>query len=324
MRAGAGGNILLTVGGDLILRGPTGSLPGAIISSSRLSNAAKPAGSITASVNGDVTLEAGSIVAASTPNGSAGTIGITADGRVTIAGLVASGPSRQVLGTKLTGRILDDGKGRADRWSDPHPVAQLRGGSGGGYGYRGLPGRGRRIADGPARGVRPRDPRPGRFAAEGGGLLAGRAPFRPGLLVDGRDLGVSGPTSGRSGRVRADGMEGWLRRLHGGPLRAGGHPGARPVLGFEPRRRQLLARDSDPALRWGDHRDLAGRDAVGHGQRLRGGQGDGRQSGRHHRPPGERQRDARRRDSPRRRRFQHVRFIPQGGASSRLAPSRAP
>ena len=103
--SGAAGSILLTVGGNLTLRGPAGSLPGAIVSSSRLSNAAKPAGSTTFSVHGDVTLEAGSIVAASTPNGSAGTIGITADGRVTVAGLVASGPSRQVLGASSPARF---------------------------------------------------------------------------------------------------------------------------------------------------------------------------------------------------------------------------
>src|SRR4051794_2721592 len=109
--AGAGGDILLTVGGNLTLRGPSGTLPGAIVSSSRLTNAAKPAGSITFLVHGNTTLEAGSAVAASTPNGAAGTIGITSDGPVSVAGLVASGPSRQVLGTKLTGSVLDGGKG---------------------------------------------------------------------------------------------------------------------------------------------------------------------------------------------------------------------
>ena len=45
-------------------------------------------------------------------------------------------------------------------------------------------------------------------------LLKGAGPSQvvlrsgKGILVDGRDLGVSGPTSGRGGRVRADGMEG--------------------------------------------------------------------------------------------------------------------
>src|SRR5215218_9570420 len=45
--SGAAGSILLTVGGNLTLRGPSGALSGAIVSSSRLSSAAKPAGSTT-------------------------------------------------------------------------------------------------------------------------------------------------------------------------------------------------------------------------------------------------------------------------------------
>jgi len=206
--SGAAGSILLTVGGNLNLRGPAGSLPGAIVSSSRLSSAAKPAGSTTFSVHGDVTLEAGSIVAASTPNGSAGTIGITADGRVTVAGLVASGPSRQVLGTKLTGKILDDGKSTQ---------------SGGSIVIRSNSSAGVRVEEkgiiasqGEVSGAQ-------MVLLEGCGLeirglvasiLKGSGPSQvvlrsgQGILVDGRDLGVSGPTSGRAGRVRADGVEG--------------------------------------------------------------------------------------------------------------------
>jgi VCBS repeat-containing protein len=206
--SGAAGNILLTVGGNLALRGPAGSLPGAIVSSSRLSNAAKPAGSTTFSVHGDVTLEAGSIVAASTPNGTAGTIGITADGRVTVAGLVASGPSRQVLGTKLTGKILDDGKSTQSGGSiliRSHGSAGVR-----------VEEKGIVVSQGEVSGAQ-------MVLLEGCGLeirglvaslLKGSGPSQvvlrsgQGILVDGRDLGTSGPTSGRMGRVRADGLEG--------------------------------------------------------------------------------------------------------------------
>ncbi|HTG35326.1 MAG TPA: cadherin domain-containing protein [Thermoanaerobaculia bacterium] len=206
--SGAAGSILLTVGGNLTLRGPSGALPGAIVSSSRLSNAAKPAGSTTFSVQGDVTLEAGSIVAASTPNGSAGTIGITADGRVTVAGLVASGPSRQVLGTKLTGKILDDGKS-----AQSGGAILIRSHSSMGIQVETS---GIIVSQGEAAGSQ-------MVLLEGCGLeirglvaslLKGSGPSQvvlrsgKGILVDGRDLGVSGPASGRGGRVRADDMEG--------------------------------------------------------------------------------------------------------------------
>ncbi|MEO6196034.1 MAG: cadherin domain-containing protein [Thermoanaerobaculia bacterium] len=208
--AGAAGSILLTVGGNLTLRGPSGSLPGAIVSSSRLSNAAKPAGSTTASVHGDVTLEAGSTVAASTPNGSAGTIRITADGKVAVAGLVASGPGRQVLGTKLTGKILDDGKS-----TQSGGAILIRSNSSAGPGVR-VENSGTVVSQGEVSGSQ-------MVLLEGCGLeirglvaslLKGAGPSQvvlrsgKGILVDGRDLGVSGPTSGRGGRVRADGVEG--------------------------------------------------------------------------------------------------------------------
>ena len=208
--SGAAGSILLTVGGNLNLRGPAGSLPGAIVSSSRLSSAAKPAGSTTFSVHGDVTLEAGSIVAASTPNGSAGTIGITADGRVAIAGLVASGPSRKVLGTKLTGKILDDGKS-----TQSGGAILIRSHSSVGPGVR-VEDKGVVVSQGEVSGSQ-------MVLLEGCGLeirglvaslLKGSGPSQvvlrsgQGILVDGRDLGASGPTSGRAGRVRADGVEG--------------------------------------------------------------------------------------------------------------------
>ena len=206
--SGAAGSILLTVGGNLTLRGPAGSLPGAIVSSSRLSNAAKPAGSTTFSVHGDIALEAGSIVAASTPNGTAGTIGITADGRVTVAGLVASGPSRQVLGTKLSGKILDDGKS-----TQSGGAILIRSNSSAGVRVED---KGVVVSQGEVSGAQ-------MVLLEGCGLeirglvaslLKGAGPSQvvlrsgQGILVDGRDLGASGPTSGRAGRVRADGVEG--------------------------------------------------------------------------------------------------------------------
>ena len=68
---GNGGDISLTVGGHLTLQGSVGAVAGAMVSSSRLSGGPGPAehaGTITFNVNGNITLEPGSIVAANTPN----------------------------------------------------------------------------------------------------------------------------------------------------------------------------------------------------------------------------------------------------------------
>jgi large repetitive protein len=205
--AGAGGSIALTVGGNLTLQGPSGTLPGAVVSSSRLTNAAKPAGSITFMVHGNTVLEAGSTVAASTPNGAAGTIGITSDGTVSIAGLVASGPSRQVLGTKLTGSVLDGGKG-----AQTGGAIVIRSHSSAGTGIL-VAGGGIVVSQGEATGSQ-------MVLLEGCGIevrglvasiLKRDGPSQvvlrsgKGILVDGRDLGSSGS---RGGRVRADGVDG--------------------------------------------------------------------------------------------------------------------
>jgi hypothetical protein len=204
---GAGGNIQLTVAGNLNLRGPSGSLPGAIVSSSRLTDGAEAAGSITASVHGNVLQEAGSTIAASTPNGAAGTIGVTADGTVTVAGLVVSGPSRQVLGTRLTGKILDGGKS-----NQSGGAILIRSHSSVGPGIR-VEGSGSVVAQGEtpgsqmvlleACGIEIRGLVASVLKTGGPSQVVLRS--GKGLLVDGRDLGGSGP---RAGRVRADGVDG--------------------------------------------------------------------------------------------------------------------
>ena len=206
---GKGGNISLTVGGNLILRGPSGALSGAVVSSGRTTDSAVAAGNITFTVQGNVELEAGSTVAASTPNGPSGTIGVTADGTVAVAGLVASGPSRQVLGTKLTGKVLNGGSS-----NQAGGAIVIRSGSPG-PGIR-VEGTGVIVSQGESPGSQ-------LVLLEGCGLeirglvasvLKQNGPsqvvLRSGesLLIDGRDLGAAAPNLGRLGRVRADGTEG--------------------------------------------------------------------------------------------------------------------
>ena len=103
---GSGGNILLTVGKDLLMQ------QGSIISSSRtVGGGSGNGGNLTIAVIGDVTLQPGSIVAANCAgSGRAGNILIISSlGSINIDGLVASGPSTTVLPSKLTGFILDRG-----------------------------------------------------------------------------------------------------------------------------------------------------------------------------------------------------------------------
>jgi hypothetical protein len=208
---GAGGNILLTVGGNLTLQGPSGVVPGAILSSSRLTDSIEPAGAITLSVTGGVVLQAGSTVAASSLNGAAGAIGITAGGTVSVAGLVASGPSRQVLATKLTGKILDGGKS-----NQAGGAILIHSNSSAGTGIR-VEGSGSIVSQGElsgsqqlvlleACGIEIRGLVASMLKREGPSQVVLRS--GKGLLVDGRDLGVSGPNAGRLGRVRVDGVEG--------------------------------------------------------------------------------------------------------------------
>jgi hypothetical protein len=201
---GAGGHISLTVGGNLILRGP-GALPGAVVSSSRLTGK-DPAGNITLDVKGDVDLEAGSTIAASTPNGPSGTIEVKAGRAVSLAGLVASGPSRQVLGTKLTGKILNGGESK-----QTGGAILIRSGSG----IR-VEGSGIIVSQGESPGSQLVQLEA--CSIEIRGLVASvskqngpsQVVLRSGqsLLIDGRDLGSPEPTLGRLGRVRADGTEG--------------------------------------------------------------------------------------------------------------------
>ncbi|HEX7833097.1 MAG TPA: Ig-like domain-containing protein, partial [Thermoanaerobaculia bacterium] len=102
---GTGGAITLTVGGNLAMNG------NAIVSSASPSSGGSVGGAITANVAGDALVGLGATIDAGAANGQGGSILIGSAGIVTIAGNVLSGPSRVVLGSRLTGDILNGGGG---------------------------------------------------------------------------------------------------------------------------------------------------------------------------------------------------------------------
>ncbi|HSG41161.1 MAG TPA: hypothetical protein VLE27_16095, partial [Thermoanaerobaculia bacterium] len=204
---GNGGNIVLAAGGDIILHGPSGLLGGAVVSSGRTTGTSDRAGDITLEAGGGVEVAAGSAVSAEAFGGRAGDIGITAGDQVTVAGLIASGPSRMVLPSALTGKVLGGGNSkqeggsifiRAQTSSEPGVRVEAGGivvsqGEKGGAQVVRLEGCGIEVS--------------GLVAAAARKDGAGRVVLRSGttLLIDGRDLGTAGP---RQGRVRADSTEG--------------------------------------------------------------------------------------------------------------------
>jgi hypothetical protein len=206
---GDGGNITLTVGGDLTLHGATASLPGAIVSSSRTAGSSGHAGDVSMDVSGRVLTESGSVIAASTVSGNAGTIQIIAGGIVEVGGLIASGPSRTVLPSLWDGVALSGG----DSGQAGGPIL-LRSRSGAGPGLK-IDSTGVVVSQGEGNGARlvlleacgievrglvaslSRDKGPSQVALRSG----------KGILVDGEDLGNPSAPAGRFGLVRGDGTQ---------------------------------------------------------------------------------------------------------------------
>ncbi|HYH07464.1 MAG TPA: Ig-like domain-containing protein [Thermoanaerobaculia bacterium] len=107
---GAGGNVSFTVGGNVVLSGSTATLPGAVISSSNHDTSSGSAGgNITFTIGGAATVGSGAIVTAGAKGGNGGAIALTAEGLVTVNGLVASGPSSTLAPTRYTDAILTGG-----------------------------------------------------------------------------------------------------------------------------------------------------------------------------------------------------------------------
>src|SRR5688572_6750026 len=103
--AGNGGAIIIEAGGNIVLAGATGAIPGAVISSSRMTTTnamGNAAGAIQLAAGDGIDVGPGSSVAANALNATAGAVNFHAEGQVLIAGLVTSGPTSTVLGTYLT------------------------------------------------------------------------------------------------------------------------------------------------------------------------------------------------------------------------------
>jgi methionine-rich copper-binding protein CopC len=247
---GNGGNITLDVGGNLTLHGPDGSLPGAVVSSSRTSspgpqNPVQHAGNLQITVAGSTTLEAGSILAASAQSAPAGSIQIAGQGPVTIGGLVASGPSRTLLSSRFSGAVLSGGVNT--EFGGPITITSA---SATGPG----------IAVTAAGVVVSQGEGAGKVQLEACGLAvrglvvslgrsngAAQVVLRSGkdILVDGEDLLSSTPAGSRLGRVRADSAQG------GTSYRAALYAhGDIQVLGPAPGPSTLPAVSADPSSLW--------------------------------------------------------------------------
>lgn len=90
--SGAGGDIILTTGGNLTLAGSTSGRPGAVISSGGTAG-----GSIALVTGGAARLEAGSVMSSAGTKTAAGAISLAAQGPVEVRGLIAAGPTATLL-----------------------------------------------------------------------------------------------------------------------------------------------------------------------------------------------------------------------------------
>jgi VCBS repeat-containing protein len=110
---GNGANITFNVGGNVLIEGPSGTLAGAIVSSSKL-NGGNPAhaGDISFTAGGTFTQIGGSTISAAASDSNAGAISIISAGAASIGGQILAGPSRTIsTSTLYTGVIMTGGGG---------------------------------------------------------------------------------------------------------------------------------------------------------------------------------------------------------------------
>jgi hypothetical protein len=210
-----GGRIALTAGGDLVLRGGTGTWAGAVVSAGhagsqwsrrRSLGPSQPEGEadLLFAVAGRIVVEDGAVVAATNPHGPAGRVDIRARGPIDIYGLVASGPSRLLSPGKnavLKGGSAHQAGGDVTVRSDASLEPALRlGGTGIVLSQGNKGGAGRVLLEGcglEVEGLVASLAREGAVPAVV--LRSGR-----GIRVDGRDLGrAQGPDAGQRGEARA-------------------------------------------------------------------------------------------------------------------------
>ncbi|HEX3110252.1 MAG TPA: cadherin-like domain-containing protein, partial [Thermoanaerobaculia bacterium] len=110
--SGNGGNITFTVGGNAVIQGTSGTLAGALVSSSKLNTGTTfHAGDVTINAAGTVTQGSGSIIAACANDSQGGAISITGGGEVIVNGDVLSGPTRSLSTSTLYNGIIMSGGG---------------------------------------------------------------------------------------------------------------------------------------------------------------------------------------------------------------------
>jgi hypothetical protein len=201
---GTGGAITLSAGRDLVVSG-TG-----LVSTASKSSSGATGGNITATVARNVSIASGGTIDAGSSNAKGGAINVTAGGAVSVDGNVLSGPSRTILATRLTGAALDGGTAnqtggeiRIASTSFAEP-AVIVGSNANVISQGESNGSGPVLIEGCGITVK------GLVAALARKDAAARVSIRSGkdILIDARDLGVTGATLGRLGRVRADAPSG--------------------------------------------------------------------------------------------------------------------
>ncbi len=202
---GTAASITLNVGGDLVLAGQSGSAPGALVTTAALVASNADGGHVTANVGGSITMGKGSTIDASSYKADAGNIALTAGGQISIDGNVLSGPSRtftgSTTGTILSGAVPLQGGGQISIASSTFAEPALIVGTNAAIVSQGEnPGAGPVTLD--ACGIEIR----GLLASMGRNNTTTKVTVRSGknILIDARDLGVSGATLGRVARLRAD------------------------------------------------------------------------------------------------------------------------
>jgi hypothetical protein len=203
---GSGAPITFTVGHDFVMHGPTATLAGAVVSTDSTSSSGSSGGNVTANVSGAVTIDAGATIDSGSANAAAGAISIVAGGHIDAGGNVLAGPSRTILATRLTGDALAGGTGnqvggaitlKSTSFIQPGVTVGSS---------ANIVSQGQTVSAGPV-------------MLEGCGVIvdglvaslaysdaASRVVIRSGktIDVDGRDLGVTGATLGRNGKIRGD------------------------------------------------------------------------------------------------------------------------
>jgi hypothetical protein len=213
---GTGGAITVLVGHDFVMHSAAGSSAAGIISSNAKNSSSSTGGNITANVGGAVSIESGATIDAGATNATGGKIQLSAGGHVDVDGNVLSGPSRTILSTRLTGLALDGGTsnqsgGEIRIQSTTFIEPALNIGS-----NANILSQGDKSGSGPV-------------TIEGCGVVIkglvaalatkdspARLVVRSGktIVIDSRDLGVTGATTGRLGHLRGDAPTGAADQHH--------------------------------------------------------------------------------------------------------------